>query len=96
MVKDMQYGEEVIANKEDKMPIYKTVTSTQWALTLAMLKDLDFDNPLWEDLLNQMSKEEQEYLMSYGLHHIAGAESISAPGLKSIDGPAGVKFANTI
>ena len=60
-----------------------------------MLKDLDFDNPLWEDLLNQMSKEEQEYLMSYGLHHIAGAESISAPGLKSIDGPAGVKFANT-
>ena len=95
MVKDMQYGEEVIANKEDKMPIYETVTSTQGALTLAMLKDLDFDNPLWEDLLNQMSKEEQEYLMSYGLHHIAGAESISAPGLKSIDGPAGIKFANT-
>jgi len=26
MVKDMQYGEEVIANKEDKMPIYETVT----------------------------------------------------------------------
>ena len=94
MVKDMQYGEEVVANKDDKMPVYETVTSSQGSLTLAMLKDLEFDNPLWEDLLNQMSKEEQEYLMSYGLHHIAGAESISAPGLKSVDGPAGVKSAN--
>jgi len=35
----IKYGEEVIANKEDKMPIYETVTSTQGALTLAMLKE---------------------------------------------------------
>ena len=94
MVHDMQYGDEVIANPEDEMPIYDTVTSSLGELKLIMLKDKDYDDELWDDLLNQMSKGEQEYLMSYGLHHIAGASSVSAPGAECKDGPAGLKENN--
>ena len=34
------------------VPQYGTVTSEYGKLTLAMLIGLDYDNPLWEDLLN--------------------------------------------
>lgn len=94
MVYDMQYGHEVKANPEDQMPLYNTVTAAEGELTLAMLMELDYDDPKWQDLLNQMSKGEQEYLISFGLHFIAGAKSVSAPGCKSKDGPAGIKVNN--
>lgn len=94
MVNDMQYGHEVEADPNDEMPVYNKVTSPQGELTLAMLMDVPYDDPLWEDLLNQMSVGEQQYLISYGLHHIAGAQSVSAPGVESKDGPAGIKENN--
>ena len=37
-----------------KIPKYRTVTSPIGELTLAMLMDKKYDDPLWEDLLNQM------------------------------------------
>lgn len=95
MIEDIQYGHEIVPNSEDKMPLYETVTTDDGQpLSLIMLKDLDYDHPYWEDLLNQMSIDEQEYLMSYGLHYIAGASSVGAPGCLSKDGPAGIKVNN--
>ena len=90
MVYDMQYGHEVEVNKEDKMPKYETVTSSVGALNLAMMEELKYDDPLWEDLLNQMSYKEQVIMMNYGMGFLAGAESIGAPGLKATDGPQGI------
>ena len=42
MVKDMQYGSEIKANDGDKMPIY----GKDSGLTLAMLKDYDYNDPI--------------------------------------------------
>ncbi len=94
MVYDMQYGHEHPADPEDEMPIYNTVTSSLGKLSLIQLIDMEYDDPLWQDLLNQMTVEEQQYLISYGLHHIAGAANVDAPGCESKDGPAGLKANN--
>ena len=95
LYEDIQYGHEITPNPEDEMPLYETVTTDDGQpLSLIMLKDLEYDHPYWEDLLNQMTQDEQEYLMSYGLHYIAGAASVGAPGCFSKDGPAGIKQSN--
>lgn len=94
MIEDMMYGHPVEAKAGDEMPKYGQVTSSLGKLTLAMLMDLDYDDELWQDLLNQMTVQEQQFLISYGLNNLAGAKSVAAPGLKSRDGPAGVQETN--
>ena len=94
MVEDMKYGHPVEAKENDEMPKYEQVTYEAGTLTIAMLMDLEFDDPLWQDLLNQMTVEEQQFLISYGLNNLAGAASVGAPGLLSRDGPAGLKANN--
>lgn len=96
MVADMQYGHEVEVAEGDEMPVYETVTAPEGELTLAMMMDLEFDDPKWQDLLNQMSLTEQQWLCSYGLLKMAGAPSVAAPGAKATDGPGGVKNNNPV
>ncbi len=83
-------GYEVTADSADEMPIFGEVTSSLGKLSLIQLKDLPYDHALWEDLLNQMTKEEHQELASGGLHNLGGVESISAPGCESKDGPCGI------
>ncbi|HEY8391097.1 MAG TPA: glycoside hydrolase family 3 N-terminal domain-containing protein [Clostridia bacterium] len=92
MVADMQYGAEIIQNENDKMPNY----GKDNGLTLAMLMEYDFDDPIWDDLLDQMTLAEQQFLCSYGLRFLAGATSVGAPGGKAHDGPVGIKVKNPI
>ncbi len=94
MVYDMQVGHEIAAKEGDEMPVYGTVTAEEGELTLAMLMELEYDDEKWQDLLNQMTLEEQQWMCSYGLHFLAGAESVAAPGLKAKDGPCGIKESN--
>ena len=96
MVRDMQYGHEPEVKEGDEMPVYGTVTAPEGELTLAMFIDLEYDDPKWEDLLNQMTFTEQQWLCSYGLLKMAGATSVAAPGAKAIDGPGGVKSNNPV
>ena len=96
MVRDMQYGHEVPVEEGDTMPVYDTVTAPEGELTLAMFIDLEYDNPKWGDLLNQMTFTEQQWLCSYGLLKMAGATSVAAPGAKATDGPGGVKNNNPV
>ena len=96
MVRDMQYGHEPEVKEGDEMPVYGTVTAPEGELTLAMFIDLEYDDPKWEDLLNQMTFKEQQWLCSYGLLKMAGATSVAAPGAKAIDGPGGVKNNNPV
>ena len=90
MVRDMQYGHEVPVNEGDTLPEYNKVTSPTGRLSLAMMTGLDYDDPLWEHLLNQMTLEEQNWMGSYGLGFFAGAASVDAPGGISQDGPQGI------
>lgn len=94
MVEDMQYGHEIEVKEGDELPKYDTVTAAEGRLNISMLADLEYDDPKWEDLLNQMTLEEQHWMGSYGLHFFAGAASVDAPGGNSKDGPGGVKVNN--
>ncbi len=90
MLEDMKYGHEIEVKDGDVMPTF----GADNGLTIAMLMDMEFTDPLWNDVLDQMTPQEQQFMMSYGLMHIAGAESVGAPGTESQDGPAGVKAGN--
>lgn len=90
MVNDMQYGEVVEELETDTMPTYGKAKG----LTLAMLMDYDYDSLMWNDLLDQMTFKEQQWLCSYGLKFMAGVPSLAAPGGLAHDGPVGLKFAN--
>lgn len=99
MVRDMQYGYDPVAQEGDEMPVYDTV-GEYGKLTLAMLmetedgKPIAYDEPIWDELLNQMTWEEQNMMCTYGSNAIAGAESVSAPGAKTKDGPGGIGIMN--
>lgn len=97
MVSDMQYtsGIEKWEDPNAEMPTYGTVTYEGGALTLLMLKGLDYDNPYWENLLDQMSWEETVNLCGNSSHLIQAVTSISSPAVVAQDGPAGVKVSTT-
>lgn len=92
MVEDMQYGPapEPAAEGVEK-PLYGTITSELGELTLAMLMDLEYDDPMWEDLLNQLTLDESITLVTAGSASFSGATSVAAPGGKSQDGPCGIR-----
>lgn len=94
MVYDMQYAHVPEANENDTMPLMETITSEFGELNLAMIKDLPFNDPMWEDLLNQLSWNEMNYLCTYGYLFLAGAVSVGAPGARAQDGPLGIRAAN--
>ena len=91
MVRDMQYGHEVAVKENDSLPVYGKTTSPLGKLNLSMLRELEYDDPMWNYLLDQLTLEEQNWLCSYGLGFIAAASSVGAPGGKASDGPAGMR-----
>ena len=93
MIEDMQYGHDPVANEEDEMPLYNTV-GKYGKLTLAMLMDYDYDHPMWDELLNQLTWEETNFLCSQGNRRLAGSESVSAPEGLVRDGPCGIRISN--
>ena len=107
IVNDMQYGTDVPVKATDKIPVYETVTVAQEVLdalnegreedkkqdklVLINLMDKGFNDPLWNDLINQMSWTEQNMLLTYGYCRIAGISNIGSREIKANDGPAGIK-----
>lgn len=84
----LKYVQQVPNNADDVMPQYVTVTSEYGKLNLIQLKDLAYDDPLWDDLLNQMSFSEQLELVK---HCLTAATSINMPDGKAYDGPCGLR-----
>lgn len=87
--KDLQYDREVVEDPDAKMPTY----GAQNGLTLIMLMDEDFDSPVWDDLLDQTTYEEQALLCSDGYHHTHGMASVAKPETLDNNGPMGFKGA---
>ena len=94
-VHDMQTAPGLEEDPNATMPIYDTVTYEGGALSIIMLKDLDYDNELWYHLLNQMTWEENIKLCGIGNHVINAVQSVVAPEVIAQDGPAGVKVSTT-
>lgn len=59
-------------------------------LTLADLKGADYDDERWDQLLDQMTLEEQEVMVGNGLWMTMGSSTIDAPIVPASDGPNGV------
>lgn len=94
MIADMQYYTGITEDPDATIPTYETVTSEDGALSLVMLMEREYDDPIWDDLMNQTSYAEQTYLVTYGAHVLAGAASVNAPGGLSQNGPSGINQPN--
>lgn len=71
---------------EDVMP----VTGADNGLELFDLRGADYDDPRWEDLLDQVTVEEMVELIAYGGHQTVAVDSVKKLRTLDTDGPAGV------
>ena len=102
-IADMQFATGIEEDPDAEMPLYGKITSEYGRLNLIELKDLPYDAPMWEDLLNQLTWEDTVRLCGIGWHVISGVSydeinnptGINSPGVVAQDGPAGVKASKT-
>nr|AFN84568.1 beta-glucosidase-related glycosidase [uncultured bacterium scaffold00090] len=71
---------------DDEMP----VTGADNGLELYDLRGADYDDPLWEELLDQVTVDEMVELIAYGGHQTSAVESVNKVRTLDTDGPAGV------
>ena len=58
-------------------------------LTLAMMIGKEYDDPAWEDLLDQVTFDEMATLIGQGYHNTAVVPSVSKPATVDDNGPQG-------
>lgn len=75
-------------NPEDQMP----ATGAKNGLELNDLRGLDYDDPKWDQLLDQMEVEEMVDLIGYGGFQTVAVESVGKISTMDTDGPAGVNY----
>lgn len=69
-----------------EMPLY----GQDNGLTLAMLMGRDYDDPMWEDLLDQMTFQEQHDMVVNAFHNTQAVNSIAKPATAETNGPQGI------
>ena len=62
----------------------------QNGLTMAMMMGKSYDDPMWEDLLDQMTFAEQEAIIVNAFHNTRAADSVSKPATIETNGPQGI------
>ena len=65
------------------------VMGEKGSMTLAQMIGKDFNDPAWEDLLNQVTYEEMAMLIGVGYHSTYAIESIAKPRTLDENGPQG-------
>ena len=86
-VKLVKFDKEIKNDPNDEMPTYNTVDQKTGKINLIMLKDFEYDDPLWETLLDQLTFDQQETLLRTCAG--GGIKDIAAPGISQADGPMG-------
>ena len=87
MVEDMQYGEEIADDPDLELPVYGKDND----MSLIDLMYDDYGSGRWNDLLDQMTFEDQKNIILLGANALSGAPSVNAPGGHVGDGPAGLR-----
>ncbi|MDR1184872.1 MAG: glycoside hydrolase family 3 C-terminal domain-containing protein [Coriobacteriales bacterium] len=73
------------------------VTGADNSIMLADLKGLGYDDPKWDEFLDQFTINEMETLFNYGAYHTVPVERLGVPGTTLLDGPAGINsFVSTL
>ncbi|MCD8189224.1 MAG: glycoside hydrolase family 3 C-terminal domain-containing protein [Clostridiales bacterium] len=80
------YDSTLYDDDSDEMP----TTEADNGLTLSDLTGLDYDDELWEDLLDQMSVDEMITLVCLGGWQTAEVTSVGKVSTSDCDGPAGL------
>lgn len=86
---DMQYTHDIVEDPDAVMPKYGQAGTEK----LIDFYGLDYNDPSWEKLLDQLSWEDMNNLATAG-GGITGAPSVSAPSGSAKDGPGGLNVAN--
>ena len=76
----------VYENNPDDQPI----TFANHGLTLEDLSGKDYDDPMWEQLLEQLSVEDMTNMISNGGWSTPEVTSVGKPATNDLDGPAGI------
>ncbi|GLC78217.1 glycoside hydrolase family 3 C-terminal domain-containing protein [Lacrimispora brassicae] len=71
---------------EDVMP----VTGARNGLSLASMRGMDYDDPQWEKLLDQLTVTEMDTMIAIGGYQTSGAKSVDKVGTVDCDGPASI------
>ncbi len=74
-----------IENSTTEMP----TMGAKNGLTLAMFIGKDYDDPAWEDLLDQLTFEEMAVMTGQGYHNTAACPSVGKPATLDDNGPQG-------
>jgi len=78
-------NQKVIDNPEDKDIVF-----ADHDLTLKDVVGLDYNDPKWNDLLEQLSVKEMAQLIGFGGYATQAVDSIKKPATMDPDGPAGI------
>lgn len=73
----------------DVMPTQAASSNADPAIKLPQLIGKDYDDPLWDELLDQLTVEEIATLVSIGNYQTVAMPSINKPGTIDPDGPGG-------
>ncbi len=65
-------------------------TGAKNGLKLIDLLGLDYDDPKWDDLLDQLMPSDMSYLIGSAFHYTQPIESIQLPGTRDENGPTGL------
>ncbi len=89
---DFVAGEAIktIDDTVENAPITGVVDEEYGKLNVAMLRETDYSDPLWETLINQMTVDELDNLVRVGGYGTVGVDSIQLPATVDKDGTAGI------
>ena len=65
-------------------------TGAENGLSLIDMLGLDYDDPAWDDLLDQLTAEEMAYILGYDFHYTQVSETIGLPMTRAENGPSGL------
>lgn len=83
-------ADKVTFGKKNGLKVYDKDQVTELGLQLGK----DYDDHKWDDVLNQMTKEEMENLVLHGYVHTEAVPSIGKPTRVDLDGPSQVNSYN--
>ncbi len=95
--KDLTAGETVLSNFEKYTPTYydnqdaEVTTGAKSGLNVVALRGATYDDPRWEQVLDQLTAKDMTDLIYAGNQGTVPVSSIKLPKSNATDGPAGLK-----